>query len=262
MVALSRYSSGSVPSLARFDHPQVMDLISPPSSPLTYSVMPVSLLVEPEVTSPPPTLCGRLLVHDSVGGCITRTGALRLLQDSSWQILAHFLELSLDLFHPAVLLRKLSLNGRLQRCLFARLFGQLAQRVLRLWQARLQKVKPGGCDGVGAPPEADVIRSHVAALQKVFLHRQQLGLAERRLQFVGHLRCAGDDEPHRATLGLRPVRYLQNDPGKSSRFVCHAHPPKTFLHQGAQRPPERPLQRTELSSHRLTPSTHAQRKRD
>src|SRR5829696_7957955 len=228
MVALSRYSSGSVPSLARFDHSQMMALIFPPSSPLTYSVMPLSLLVKPEETSPPRTLCGRLLVLEhGVGGCNhTRTGALRLLQGSSWQILAHFLELSLDLFHPAVLLRKLSLNGRLQRCLFARLFGQCAQRVLRLWQARLQKVKPGGCDGVGAPPEADVIRSHVAALQQVFLHRQQLDLAERRLQLVGHLRCAGDDEPHRATLGLRPVRCLQNDPGKSSRFVCHAHPSK------------------------------------
>src|SRR5829696_6787684 len=29
---------------------------------------------------------------------------------------------------------------------------------------------------------------------------------------------------HRAAPGLRPVRCLQNDPGKSSRFVCHAHP--------------------------------------
>src|SRR3712207_5367766 len=38
MVALCRWPSGSVPSLTPFDHSQMMALIFPPSSPLTYSV--------------------------------------------------------------------------------------------------------------------------------------------------------------------------------------------------------------------------------
>jgi hypothetical protein len=44
-------------------------------------------------------------------------------------------------------------------------------------------------------------------------------------------------------------------------FRLPRSPPKILLHQGAQEgPPERPLQRTGLSSHRLTPSTRAHRR--
>src|SRR5215216_468239 len=103
--------------------------------------------------------------------------------------------------------------------------------VPRLWQASLQKVKTRWGDGVGAPPEANVGGSHVAALEQVLLHSQELSFAERRLQLVGHLRGAGDDEPHRAARGLEPVRCLQDDPGESSGLVCHVHPPNTLLHQ-------------------------------
>src|SRR5215207_10877334 len=44
MEELSKYSAGSAPSPTSFHHSQMMALIFPPSSPLTYSVMPASSL--------------------------------------------------------------------------------------------------------------------------------------------------------------------------------------------------------------------------
>src|SRR5829696_5424480 len=45
MVELSKYSAGSVSFPTSFHHSQIMALIFPPSSPLTYSVVPISILV-------------------------------------------------------------------------------------------------------------------------------------------------------------------------------------------------------------------------
>src|SRR5215212_4534205 len=45
MVELSKYSAGSVSFPTSFHHSQMMALIFPPSSPLTYSVVPISFLV-------------------------------------------------------------------------------------------------------------------------------------------------------------------------------------------------------------------------
>src|SRR5215204_4682868 len=58
MEELSKYSAGSAPSPTSFHHSQMMALIFPPSSPLTYSVMPASFLVasRPEEPAPPRSL--------------------------------------------------------------------------------------------------------------------------------------------------------------------------------------------------------------
>src|SRR5918993_529146 len=45
MVELSKYSAGSVSFPTSFHHSQIMALIFPPSSPLTYSVTKASLLI-------------------------------------------------------------------------------------------------------------------------------------------------------------------------------------------------------------------------
>src|SRR5918995_2905129 len=51
MEELSKYSAGSAPFPTSFHHSQMMALIFPPSSPLTYSVMPVSFLLTRRTSS-------------------------------------------------------------------------------------------------------------------------------------------------------------------------------------------------------------------
>src|SRR5918992_5952795 len=61
MVELFKYSAGSDPFPTSFHHSQMMALIFPPSSPLTYSVTKASSLLQTEERSPPRTALWTLL---------------------------------------------------------------------------------------------------------------------------------------------------------------------------------------------------------